>query len=118
MKPNKTIAIIGGGASGALTAYHLIRRGAQAKVMLIDSHSGLGLGLAYSTPSYRHLLNVPAGKISALPDQPNHFLDWLHQNYDATMTEADFAPRAVFGRYIQSLLKTVPNLDHRRTTVV
>jgi hydroxyacylglutathione hydrolase len=118
MKPNKTIAIIGGGASGALTAYHLIRRGVQAKVMLIDPHADLGLGLAYSTPSYRHLLNVPAGKISALPDQPNHFLDWLHKNYDAKMTEADFAPRAVFGRYIQSLLKAVPNLDHRQTAVL
>jgi uncharacterized NAD(P)/FAD-binding protein YdhS len=118
MNPNKAIAIIGGGVSGSLTAYHLIRRGAQAKVMLIDPHTDLGLGLAYSTPSYRHLLNVPAGKISALPDQPNHFLDWLHKNYDATMTEADFAPRAVFGRYIQSLLKTVPSLDHRQTAVV
>jgi hydroxyacylglutathione hydrolase len=118
MKLNKTIAIIGGGVSGALTAYHLIRRGAQAQVMLIDPHTDLGLGLAYSTPSYRHLLNVPAGKISALPDQPNHFLDWLHKNYDASMTEADFAPRAVFGRYIQSLLKTVPNLDHLQTAML
>jgi uncharacterized NAD(P)/FAD-binding protein YdhS len=118
MNPNKAIAIIGGGVSGVLTAYHLIRREAQAKVMLIDPHADLGLGLAYSTASYRHLLNVPAGKISALPDQPNHFLDWLHKNYDATITEADFAPRAVFGRYIQSLLKTVPSLDHRQTAAV
>jgi uncharacterized NAD(P)/FAD-binding protein YdhS len=118
MKTNKTIAIIGGGASGALTAYHLIRRRAQAKVILIDPRANLGLGLAYSTPSYRHLLNVPAGKISALPDQPNHFLNWLQKNYDASMTEADFAPRAVFGRYIHSLLKTVPNLDHRQTAVL
>jgi hydroxyacylglutathione hydrolase len=63
------------------------------------------------------LLNVPAGKISALPDQPNHFLDWLHKNYDGSMTEADFVPRAVFGRYVQSLMKTVP-LDHRKTAVL
>jgi uncharacterized NAD(P)/FAD-binding protein YdhS len=118
MKLQKTIAIIGGGVSGALTAYHLIRRKAQAKVILIDPRANLGLGLAYSTPSYRHLLNVPAGKISALPDQPNHFLEWLQRNYDARMTEADFAPRAVFGRYIQSLLKTVPNVDHRQTAVL
>ena len=83
----------------------LIRREAQAKMILIDPRASLGLGLAYSTPSYRHLLNVPAGKISALPDQPNQFLDWLQKNYDASMTEADFAPRAVFGRYIQSLLR-------------
>jgi uncharacterized NAD(P)/FAD-binding protein YdhS len=118
MKLNKTIAIIGGGVSGALTAYHLIRRGARARVIIIDPHAKLGLGLAYSTPSHHHLLNVPAGKISALPDQPHHFLDWLKKNYDPTMTEADFAPRAVFGRYIKSLLKTVPNLDRRQTAVL
>jgi uncharacterized NAD(P)/FAD-binding protein YdhS len=118
MKLNKIIAIIGGGVSGAITAYHLIRRGARARVILIDPHANPGLGLAYSTPSYRHLLNVPAGKISALPDQPNHFLNWLHKNYDAKMTEADFAPRAVFGRYIQSLLKTVSNLEHHQTAVL
>jgi uncharacterized NAD(P)/FAD-binding protein YdhS len=118
MKLNKTIAIIGGGVSGALTAYHLIRRGAQVKVIVIDPRANLGLGLAYSTPSYRHLLNVPAGKISALPDQPNHFLNWLRKNYDTRTTEADFAPRATFGRYIQSLLKTVPNLGHRQTAVL
>jgi hydroxyacylglutathione hydrolase len=118
MKPTKTIAIIGGGVSGALTAYHLIRRGAQAQVILIDPHTDLGLGLAYSTPSHRHLLNVPAGKISALPDQPNHFHDWLHKNYDVSITEEEFAPRAVFGRYIQSLLETVPNLDYSQTAVL
>src|ERR1700759_4380745 len=118
MKPNKTIAIIGGGVSGALTAYHLIRRGAQAQVMLIDPRVDLGLGLAYSTPSYRDLLNVPAGKISALPDQPNHFLNWLRRNYDPAATEKTFAPRAVFGRYIQSLLTSTSHLEQEIATVV
>jgi uncharacterized NAD(P)/FAD-binding protein YdhS len=118
MRVKKTIAIIGGGVSGTLTAYHLIRRGTQAKVILIDPRANLGMGLAYSTPTYRHLLNVPAGKISALPDQPNHFLDWLQKNHDPTMGGADFAPRAVFGRYIQSLLQTIPSLDHRQTAVM
>src|ERR1700733_1244511 len=100
----KTIAIIGGGVSGALTAFHLVRQEAQARVILIDQRPDFGLGLAYSTPSLRHLLNVPAGKISALPDRPDHFLNWLRRNYDPTATEKTFAPRAIFGRYIQSLL--------------
>src|ERR1700739_398228 len=117
MRLRKTIAIIGGGVSGTLTAFHLIRLGVHSKVVVIDPSADLGLGLAYSTPSYLHLLNVPAGKISALPDQPNHFLDWLQKNFDVGMTETDFAPRAVFGRYIQSLLKTTPDLDHRQTAV-
>jgi uncharacterized NAD(P)/FAD-binding protein YdhS len=96
----KTIAIVGGGVSGALTAYHLVRNGAPARVILVDPRTELGLGLAYSTPSYQHLLNVPAGKISALPDQPDHFLRWLQRYYNAKMTKTDFAPRAIFARYI------------------
>ena len=69
----KPIAIIGGGVSGVLTAYHLIREHVHARIVIVDPRPNLGLGLAYSTPSLRHLLNVPAGKISALPDDPDHF---------------------------------------------
>ncbi|WP_158791476.1 FAD/NAD(P)-binding protein [Granulicella sp. L60] len=102
-----TIAIIGGGVSGTLTAYHLLRQNADARVIVIDPRPKLGLGLAYSTPSLRHLLNVPAGKISALPDEPEHFLNWLRLNHDAEAQPTTFAPRAVFGRYIHSLAEGV-----------
>ena len=113
-----TIAIIGGGVSGALTAFHLVRQGTLARVILIDPRPDFGLGLAYSTPSLRHLLNVPAGKISALPDQPNHFLNWLRKNHDPSATEKTFAPRAVFGRYIQFLLASTSPLEQQIATVV
>jgi uncharacterized NAD(P)/FAD-binding protein YdhS len=117
-KPITTIAIIGGGVSGTLTAFHLVRQGTPARVILIDQRPDLGLGLAYSTPSLRHLLNVPAGKIGALPDQPDHFLNWLRRNHDPAATEKTFAPRAVFGRYIQSLLKSTSQLEQEIATVV
>jgi hydroxyacylglutathione hydrolase len=117
-EPTTTIAIIGGGVSGALTAFHLVRQEAQARVILIDQRPDFGLGLAYSTPSLRHLLNVPAGKISALPDQPDHFLNWLRKNHDPAATEKTFAPRAVFGRYIQSLLRSTSSLEQEIATVV
>ena len=103
----RTIAIIGGGVSGTLTAYHLLRQNADARVVVIDPRSKLGLGLAYSTPSLRHLLNVPAGKISALPDEPDHFLNWLRVNHGAEAQPTTFAPRAVFGRYIHSLAEDI-----------
>ena len=117
-EPTKTIAIIGGGVSGALTAFHLVRQEVQARVILIEQRPDFGLGLAYSTPSLRHLLNVPAGKISALPDQPDHFLNWLRKNHDPTATEKTFAPRAIFGRYIQSLLRSTSPLEQQIATVV
>ena len=116
-EPTQTIAIIGGGVSGTLTAFHLLRQGTSARVILIDQRSDFGLGLAYSTPSLRHLLNVPAGKISALPDKPAHFLAWLRKNHDPAATEKTFAPRAVFGRYIQSLLATTTGLRQEIATV-
>jgi uncharacterized NAD(P)/FAD-binding protein YdhS len=114
----QTIAIIGGGVSGTLTAFHLARQRTSARVILIDQRPDLGLGLAYSTPSLRHLLNVPAGKISALPDQPDHFLHWLRRNHDPAATEKTFAPRAIFGRYIQSLLASTSAIEQEIATVV
>jgi hydroxyacylglutathione hydrolase len=116
-EPPKTIAIIGAGVSGTLTALHLIRQRTPATVILIDPRPDFGLGLAYSTPSLRHLLNVPAGKISAFPDQPHHFLDWLRKNDYPAATEETFAPRAVFGRYIQSFLPTMSELKQEVATV-
>lgn len=116
--PATTIAIIGGGVSGALTAFHLVRQETPARVILIDQRPDLGLGLAYSTPSLHHLLNIPAEKISGLPDQPGHFLDWLRRNYDPAATEKTFAPRAVFGRYIQSLLASTRSIEQEIATVV
>jgi uncharacterized NAD(P)/FAD-binding protein YdhS len=117
-KPITTIAIIGGGVSGTLMGFHMVRKGTSARVILIDHRPDFGLGLAYSTPSLRHLLNVPAGKISALPDQPDHFLHWLRRNHEPAATGKTFAPRAVFGRYIQSLLKSTSQLDLEIATVI
>jgi uncharacterized NAD(P)/FAD-binding protein YdhS len=113
----KTIAIIGGGVSGTLTAYHLLQQDAKVRVIVIDPRPELGLGLAYSTPSLRHLLNVPAGKISAFPDDPMHFLNWLRCHHDPQATVATFAPRAVFGRYIQFLLSEKPEIERVRGSV-
>ena len=112
------IAIVGGGVSGGLTAYHLAGRGTAARVVVVDPRAELGLGLAYSTPSLRHLLNVPAGKISALPDDAGHFLRWLRGHHDAAATGETFAPRAVFGRYVHSLLAGTAGVEHRRATAV
>jgi uncharacterized NAD(P)/FAD-binding protein YdhS len=118
MDDRNTIAIIGGGISGALTAFQLVRRNVPARVVLIDPSPEPGLGLAYSTTSFQHLLNVPAGKISALPSQPSHFLHWLQANYDPQATEDDFAPRAIYGRYIRSIVTETPEIEHLQTTVV
>ncbi len=100
------IAIVGGGCSGALVAAHLLRNGFSDRIAIIETRARLGHGLAYSTQFEQHLLNVPAGKMSAFPEQPGHFLEWLRaHNWPGSAPEA-FAPRRVYGEYIEDVLKT------------
>lgn len=107
-----TIAIIGGGCSGSLIAAQLLRRATGPLVIkLIERRSELGRGVAYSTPVDCHLLNVPAGEMSAFPDEPHHFLGWLQNQVHSASGEfpsevrADtFVPRKIYGRYLQAVL--------------
>jgi uncharacterized NAD(P)/FAD-binding protein YdhS len=98
------VAIIGAGASGTLTAVQFARlAGPGARGALIDAGARAARGLAYGTPYGAHLLNVPAGRMSALPDDPEHFLRWLRAR-DASAQAGTFAPRALYGDYLASLL--------------
>ena len=66
------IAIIGGGASGALMALHLARALplGGAEITVIEPAEEVGRGLAYSTDDPEHLLNVRVANMSAFADQP------------------------------------------------
>lgn len=117
------VAIIGGGVAGALTAYQLITKADAAhtaiRVIVIDPRTLLGLGLAFSTPSMRHLLNVPTAKISALPCDPDHFLRWIHANHDPEAKPFSFMPRAIFGRYVRSIYAEVESrVQHIAATAI
>jgi uncharacterized NAD(P)/FAD-binding protein YdhS len=99
------IAVIGGGFTGTMVAVHLARFAGSGplRVFLIERGRRLGRGLAYGTHCDRHLLNVPAGMMSALPDEPTHFLDWLRAR-DPAAHAGTFAPRRVYGDYLEELL--------------
>lgn len=102
------VAIIGAGASGTLTAVQYARiAGEGARGALIDAGARAARGLAYGTPYGAHLLNVPAGRMSAFPDDPEHFYRWLRARY-ATAQPGTFAPRALYGDYLASLLADEP----------
>src|SRR6202021_1619762 len=75
---SQRIVIVGGGASGALMAAHLLReRPANLSVTIVETRAELGRGLAYSTGNPSHLLNVRAANMSAFADDPGHFARWL-----------------------------------------
>ncbi len=99
------IAIIGGGFSGTMVAVHLSRLPAidPPHVRLFEKSKRPARGLAYGTRCEQHLLNVTAGSMSALPDEPSHFLDWLRTR-DPSAHQGTFAPRRVYGDYLEELL--------------
>jgi uncharacterized NAD(P)/FAD-binding protein YdhS len=106
LPPAPVIAVIGAGFSGVMTALNLLRRSPDAKVILFERRVPVGLGAAYATHNPRHLLNVRAGNMSAWPDRPTHFLDWL-RTQGLGFGPADFATRADYGRYLQGQVAEV-----------
>jgi uncharacterized NAD(P)/FAD-binding protein YdhS len=102
---DSVIAIIGCGFSGAMVAVHLARLAGTAplRIVLVEKGPRFARGLAYGSPCERHLLNVPAGLMSALPEEPTHFLDWL-QGREPAAHAGSFAPRKLYGDYLESLL--------------
>lgn len=95
------VAIVGGGFSGTLLAVNLVRHEGP-RATLFERASRPGTGLAYSTASQAHLLNVRAANMSALPDDPGHFARWAEA--DSGMARAGFVPRAAYGRYLNGML--------------
>ncbi len=75
---------------------------------VVNTRHPLGRGVAYGTRRPEHLLNVVARNMSALADQPEHFVEWLGTRSDfANVPAADlrelFVPRRVYGDYLQAL---------------
>ena len=88
-----------------MVAVHLLRQALPVHIDLVDPR-GAGRGLAYSTLWDEHLLNVPAVRMSAFGSEPMHFLEWLRANGKPDAAADLFAPRKLFGTYIQDLLQT------------
>lgn len=111
--PPITIAIVGAGFSGSLVAAHLLKTASRPLLIkLIERRHEIGKGVAYSTGTVNHLLNVSAGKMSAFPDDPGHLLRWLHYNRSELaaflpddLNASSFIPRQIYGLYIQSILE-------------
>jgi len=117
----KSVLIVGAGFSGTLLAIHLIRNNVDLHVTLIEKRARFGPGLAYSTNNDAHLLNVPAGKMSAFATAPGHFLDWLRDPKFGALPQAaphSFVSRRLFGRYVEHLLEHEANSHRNRLEAI
>lgn len=106
MPSRPVIAVVGAGFSGVMTALHILRGDAAARVILLERRSPVGLGAAYATHNPSHRLNVRAGNMSAWPDRPDDFTAWL-RGLGLQVGPGDFATRGDYGRYLQGLLAGV-----------
>ncbi|WP_420995294.1 FAD/NAD(P)-binding protein [Cupriavidus sp. 30B13] len=121
------IAIVGGGMAGTLTAIRLLRdTRAPLAIQLFEPRAEVGRGLAYGTPDPAHYLNGPALNFSLFPEAPEDFSRWLVRRGHAAAADADetFAPRSVYGDYLQDTLARAlagaagrATLEHIRTEI-
>jgi uncharacterized NAD(P)/FAD-binding protein YdhS len=106
----RCVAIIGGGCSGLLVAVQLLRQArTPLRVRLFERMTDVGRGVAYGTENPGHLLNVPAGRMGAFPEELGHFQRWVESQpnrtgFPATVAPGDFLPRWIFGEYLRAVL--------------
>ena len=107
----EAITIIGGGFSGIMTGVNLALLSQRPlHITVVNQHRPLGRGVAYGTRRPEHLLNVAARNMSAFPDMPDHFLQWLgaRPEYagvpDPELRER-FIPRLIYGEYLRELMQ-------------
>jgi uncharacterized NAD(P)/FAD-binding protein YdhS len=123
----ESIAVVGGGAAGTLAAIALLRHPApcRRRVVVIEPAGRLGEGVAYSTRSPSHLLNVRAAGMSALVDRPDDFFAWAARQ-GLAVDGTEFLPRHLFASYLRDALAAsrsgVPaetaQVEHRRDRVL
>lgn len=102
-----TVAVVGGGFSGLMALVHLARAMPRARLSLFERRPLRAPGVAYGGCDRSHLLNVPAGRMGAFPDDPGAFHRWLEARHPGTYRPDDFAPRALFGDYLLETVATV-----------
>jgi uncharacterized NAD(P)/FAD-binding protein YdhS len=105
------VVVVGGGFSGAMCAVNLTRLSQNPlHVTVVDDRGSVGRGVAYGVRRPEYLLNVAARNMSALPDEPDHFLQWLQTRAEFELTpevelRERFIPRQIYGDYLRSIVQ-------------
>src|SRR6185369_6307606 len=126
---NFDLAIIGAGFAGSMVAVHVAQLAPRRRVLVLDKDAMFGPGVAFGARGSNHLLNVRAGKMSAFPEAPDHFVKWIEAHpealsgFEATGLSAEaFLPRRVYGQYIRELLdharQKAPGIECAREEIV
>jgi uncharacterized NAD(P)/FAD-binding protein YdhS len=105
------IVVVGGGFSGAMSAVNIARLSElPVHVAVIDDQRAVGRGVAYRVRRPEYLLNVAARNMSAFPNEPDHFLQWLRTRSEFETTpeielRERFVARQIYGDYLRSIVQ-------------
>lgn len=109
------IAIVGFGFGGLMVLANIVRCTQTPLRITVIAPDARGVGLAYGTHNPLHLLNVPARNMSAFAHDQTHFMHWLQSpepnlllpllHLAALPGEQDFAPRMLYGHYLNHILE-------------
>jgi uncharacterized NAD(P)/FAD-binding protein YdhS/predicted metal-dependent enzyme (double-stranded beta helix superfamily) len=113
------IAIIGGGASGTNVAIQLLKNlHFKANIFLFETdQEKLFRGAAYSSKLPYEPLNVPAGRMSIFPDEPDDFYNWVVEHRDKGITKDSFVSRRWFGDYLSHQFNLAEARKHKDVVI-
>ena len=79
-------------------------------VTVVNAAHPVGRGVAYGLRRPEYLLNVAARNMSAFPDEPEHFLEWLRTRSEFESTpevelRERFISRQVYGDYLRAIVQ-------------
>jgi len=100
----KRVVIVGGGATAVIaTRQLLVTRPVDVRIVEKDD---IGPGLAYRTTHALHTLNNFAGRLSAVPGDPDHLLRWCARR-GVPADPQSFLPRKLYGAYLAETLTDI-----------
>jgi uncharacterized NAD(P)/FAD-binding protein YdhS len=105
------VVVVGGGFSGAMSAVNIARLSEHPlHIVVVNDGTSVGRGVAYGLRRPEYLLNVAARNMSAFPDEPNHFLQWLRTRSEFELVpelelRERFVPRQIYGDYLRSIVQ-------------
>jgi uncharacterized NAD(P)/FAD-binding protein YdhS len=104
----RSVVVVGGGATGVILAANLARFSDNVRVAVVEKSGEFGRGLAYSTRLADHRLNVRADMMGAFSQDTRGFWSWIKAEKLVTHDYAhSFLPRDLYGRYLSALFDDI-----------
>ena len=117
-RKNEVVLIIGGGATAIALIYSYLQMAANRNdlpktLYIVEKRDRFGPGAAYESDLASNLLNTKTGYITPFHDRPGDFYNWLKVNeldwrsrYSSLiLDEHGYAPRPLFGEYLQGQME-------------